>query len=59
MSKYKLSVGSAIKYGAIMLAFIFGYQFAGKDIQPFIAIAGWVLGFMLGLKLRLKYANRG
>lgn len=58
MRSSKLSVFSAIKYGALALAFILGYQFAGKDIQPYIAIAGWVLGFMLGLKLRLKYANR-
>jgi hypothetical protein len=58
MSSSKLPVLSAIKYGALAFAFILGYQFAGKNIQPYIAIAGWVLGFMLGLKLRLKYANR-
>ncbi|MBL8208228.1 MAG: hypothetical protein JNM09_28605 [Blastocatellia bacterium] len=58
MSSNKSAVVSAIKYGAVALAFIFGYQCAGKEVQPYIAIAGWVLGFMLGLKLRLKYANR-
>jgi hypothetical protein len=58
MRSSKLPVLSAIKYGALAFAFILGYQFAGKNIQPYIAIAGWVLGFMLGLKLRLKYANR-
>ncbi|HEX4947557.1 MAG TPA: hypothetical protein VFZ34_12885 [Blastocatellia bacterium] len=58
MSFDKSLISSAIKYGAIAVAFIFGYEFSGKNIQPYIAIAGWILGFILGLKLHLKHANR-
>ncbi len=58
MSSSKSPVLSAIKYGALILAFILGYQFVDKQMQPFVATAGWILGFILGLKLQLKYANR-
>ena len=58
MSSSKFPILSLVKYGALAFAFILGYQFAEKENQPFIAAAGWVLGFIVGMKVRWKYANR-
>lgn len=52
------SIPPAIKYGALIVAFGVGYQLASKDYPEATAIIGWVLGFLVGLKLRLVYANR-
>jgi hypothetical protein len=52
------SVLSSLKYGALALAFALGYQVAGKDYPQLSALIGWVAGFVIGLKLRLAYANK-
>lgn len=48
----------SLKYGALIVAFACGYQIAGKDYPQTSALIGWVLGFVIGLKLRLAYVNK-
>lgn len=47
-----------VKYFALLVAFALGYQVAGKDYPHATALVGWVLGFVVGLKLRLLFANK-
>lgn len=49
---------TSLKYGALMVAFALGYQVAGKNYPEATAIVGWVLGFVVGIKLHLTYANK-
>lgn len=47
-----------VKYGALLLIFGLGYQFASKEYPQASALVGWIAGFLIGLKLRLVFANR-
>ena len=58
LNQNKSSVLTPIKYFALILAFAIGYQVAGKDYPQTTALVGWALGFVVGLKLRLGFANR-
>lgn len=58
MQSSKWPVLSFVKYGALLLIFGLGYQFASKEYPQASAIVGWVAGFLIGLKLRLLYTNR-
>ncbi|MBS1810433.1 MAG: hypothetical protein JST84_19875 [Acidobacteria bacterium] len=57
MSSNKFPVSSTLKYGVLIVAFAVGYQFAGKDYPQASALVGWVLGFLIGLKLKMSYSN--
>ncbi len=57
MSSGKWPVLSLVKYGALLLVFGLGYHFASQEYPQASALVGWTLGFLIGLKLRLVYAN--
>lgn len=57
MKRSKWPVLSFVKYGALLLVFGFGYHVASQDYPQTAAIVGWIVGFLIGLKLRLDYAN--
>ncbi len=58
MNSSKWPVLSIVKYGALLLIFGLGYQFASQDYPQASAIVGWIAGFLIGLKLHLVFANR-
>ena len=58
MRSNKWPVLTFVKYGALILIFGLGYQFASKEYPQASAAVGWIAGFLLGFKLRLLYANR-
>jgi hypothetical protein len=58
MNISKWPVLSIVKYGALLLFFGLGYQFASKEFPQASAIVGWAAGFLVGLKLHLVFANR-
>jgi hypothetical protein len=51
------SLLTILKFSALALVFILGYQFASKDYPQATAIVGWVLGFMIGIKFSLRKTN--
>lgn len=57
MQSSKWPVLTVLKYGALILIFGLGYHVASKDYPQTSAIIGWVVGFLIGLKLKLDYAN--
>jgi hypothetical protein len=58
MSRHKSPVLSAIKYGALIFLFGLGYHVASKDYPQTSALVGWVVGFLLGLRLKMVWADR-
>ncbi len=58
MNSSKWPVLSIVKYGALLLIFGLGYQFASQDYPQASALVGWIAGFLIGLKLKLEFANR-
>ncbi len=54
MKSNNSSLLTALKFTALALVFVIGYQVAGKDYPQATAIVGWVLGFLIGIKLSLR-----
>jgi hypothetical protein len=57
--KFKTSsLLTALKFTALAVVFILGYQVAGKNYPQATAIVGWVLGFMIGIKFSLRKMSK-
>ena len=53
--KFNLSsLLKVLKFSTLALVFLIGYQVAGKDYPQATSIVGWVLGFMIGIKISLR-----